>query len=72
MAKKKKAGALTKSFQGLDRGLKGLGVLEKDLDKVRKNLRKFLDRADKLLSGPSTKQSKVPRGKRSRTRIRHK
>jgi hypothetical protein len=52
MAKKKKrASRIQKSYKLLQKDLKGLGDIEKDLEKVRANLRKFLDQVA-VASGP--------------------
>ena len=44
MAKKKRPSRIRQSLRGLE-------DIEKDLAKVRKNLRKFLDEAEQILSG---------------------
>jgi hypothetical protein len=60
MAKKQKRGGSQKGFAGLEAGLKRLGVVAKDLEKVRTNLRKFLDQAEK---NRGSHISIIPRGK---------
>jgi hypothetical protein len=65
MAGKKRPGA---SRRKLERALKELGVIEKDLTSVRKNLRKFLDRGA-INSGPDSldrRQKKILRTRRRR------
>jgi len=68
MAKKKKPGAKHKSRGELKTALEGLGVIEKDVAKVRANLRKFLVQAEDLISGvefvvprKGPKRKKIPR-----------
>jgi hypothetical protein len=65
MAKKKKPRVKQKSGGTLEAALDGLGVIEKDVAKVRSTLRKFLDRAENLLSGVDfVLPRKPPHGKK--------
>jgi hypothetical protein len=68
MAKKNKSDTKQKASGTLEAALKGLRVIEKDVAKVRGNLRKFLDRAEDLISGvdfvvprKGPKRKKTPR-----------
>ncbi len=66
MAKKKKRGGEQNSRAELDAALEALGIIEKDVAKVRANLRKFLDQPLHILSRPwknlgtSTARAKTP------------
>jgi 2,3-bisphosphoglycerate-independent phosphoglycerate mutase len=51
MANKKKPRAKHKGRGQFEAALEGLGAIEKDVAKVRANLRKFLEQAEKLVSG---------------------
>jgi hypothetical protein len=53
MAKKKKRGGKPEPRRELGAVIKRLGVVEKDVARVRENLNKFLVDAEKFLSGPS-------------------
>jgi hypothetical protein len=68
MAKKKKPRGKQKSRAELDAAFERLGVIEKDVAKVRANLRKYVIKAEKVMSGigyhlPLTRTSrpKTPR-----------
>jgi hypothetical protein len=64
MANKKRPGAKHKSRGQFEAALEGLGTIEKDVAKVRANLRKFLEQAEKLVSGNEfliTRVTKHPR-----------
>jgi hypothetical protein len=63
MANKKKPGAKHRRRGELEAALEGLGVIEKDVAQVRVNLRKFLDQAEKLVSGNEFVIRRHPRRK---------
>jgi hypothetical protein len=60
MAKKKKRGGKRKSGGNLGDALKNLEVVEKDVAKVRDNLRTYIRTVEKQLSGGSHKLHTSP------------
>ena len=60
MAKKKKQGGKRKGPPELQGAIEKLEVVEKDVGRVRENLRKFLIDAEKVLGGPIYKRPHVP------------
>ena len=70
MAKKKKrASGIQKSYKRLQGDLKDLGNIEKDLEKVRANLSKFLDQVA-VASGPEYLVERLDKIQRTITRRR--
>jgi hypothetical protein len=63
MAKKKKQGGKRDNHRDLRGALNQLKVVEKDVARVRENLRQFLIEAEKVLGGPIflIKRHKPPR-----------
>ena len=61
MAKKKKPGRNGKTSETLRKAFKELGVIEKDLERVRENLRRFLNRPARGSKSYDTRKKKVPR-----------
>jgi hypothetical protein len=70
MAKKKKrTSGIKKSYKRLQGDLKDLGNIEKDLEKVRTNLRTFLDQVA-VASGPEYLVERLDKIQRTITRRR--